>query len=96
MKYCGLFNILKCCLAKYSPIIPIVNNCTPEKMAIIDAKNGKPGTGDPSIKNLPRTKNNTHSPKNEKTKPIMLAICNGITLKPVIILNPCCTNLLNV
>ena len=68
IKYCGLFNILKCCLAKYSPIIPIANNCAPEKIEIIDAKKGKPGTGDPCKKKRTETKNNTPRPKTAKKK----------------------------
>ena len=53
IKYCGLLSILKCCLARYSPIIPIANNCAPENMAMIEAKNGNPGTGEPSRKSAP-------------------------------------------
>ena len=65
-------------------------------LEIIEAKNGNPGTGEPSKKKRPRTNNNTPNPKNAKIKPIILAICNGIILKPVIIFNPCCTNFPNV
>ena len=48
-------------------------------MAMIEAKNGNPGTGEPSKKKRPMTNDNTPNPKNAKIKPIILAICNGIT-----------------
>ena len=42
--------------ARYSPIMPNANNCTPEKIEIIEARKGNPGTLPPSIKYRPITK----------------------------------------
>jgi hypothetical protein len=48
--YDGFSMVRKCIRARYSPKIPSANSCTPEKIAITEARNGKPGTL------LPRTK----------------------------------------
>ena len=40
----------KCIRARYSPMTPIENNCIPEKIAIVDARNGNPATGVPFAK----------------------------------------------
>ena len=45
----------KCMRARYSPMIPRANNCAPENSAMIEARNGKPGTGCPCRKYRPRT-----------------------------------------
>ena len=34
----------KCMRARYSPMMPSANSCAPEKIAITEARNGKPGT----------------------------------------------------
>src|SRR5437867_2061664 len=42
--YVGRCIMRKCIRAKYSPIIPSANSCPPEKMAITEARKGKPAT----------------------------------------------------
>ena len=74
----------KCMRARYSPMIPRANSCAPENNAMIEARNGKPGTGSPCMKYRITTYASTKNPNNVKTNPIMLAICKGIVLKPVI------------
>jgi hypothetical protein len=36
--------VRRCIRARYSPMIPRAKSWTPEKIATMDAKNGKPGT----------------------------------------------------
>ena len=74
IRYCGLSIARKYILAKYSPIIPIANNCTPEKIAIIDAKNGNPCTGVPTNRYCTTTYIRIDNPKNAKINPSILAI----------------------
>ena len=75
----------KCIRARYSPMIPRANNCAPENTAMIDARNGKPGTGLPLIKYLTITNASVNNPNKVKLNPITLANCSGNTLNPVII-----------
>lgn len=67
-------------------MIPKVNNCAPEKMAIIEAKKGNPATDVPTVKRTKRTYASIPMPKSVNKKPIRLARRKGVTAKPVIIL----------
>jgi N-acetyl-anhydromuramyl-L-alanine amidase AmpD len=42
-------------LARYSPMMPSENICTPAKIEMIEARNANPGTTAPWIKYLPNT-----------------------------------------
>ena len=71
--YVGFPIIRKCMRAKYSPIIPSVTNCTPEKIAIVAAKKGKPGTESPVRSGRATTKISTASPNAAVANPKILA-----------------------
>ena len=73
-------------LPKYSPITPSANNCTPEKMEIIDAKKGNPGKFVPSLKYLTNTYTNSNVPNPVNMKPNKLARRSGSELNAVVIL----------
>ena len=74
-------------LARYSPMTPRAKRLAPEKMAMMEARNGKPGTTLPWIINRTTTYRKTATPNRVRAKPIMLAICSGHTLNPVIMFN---------
>jgi len=48
--YAGRSITRKCIRARYSPKMPIAKSCAPEKMAIAEARNAKPGTTPPSLR----------------------------------------------
>jgi len=64
--------VLEYNLPKYSPIIPMANSCAPEKIAMIDAKNVKPGTAPPLVKYLIKTYIRTTTPNRMDRNPIPL------------------------
>ena len=39
--------------SSYSPMMPSAKSCAPEKMAMIDARNGKPGNAPPVDRSTP-------------------------------------------
>jgi len=61
-------------------MIPSAKSCAPEKIAITDARNGKPGTTLPWITQRPITHASTAKPNSVKPKPTRLAICSGNVL----------------
>ena len=65
----GFEILLVCIFDRYSPKTPSVSNWTPEKIEIIDAKNGKPGTGLEKNRDLIKTYNNNPNPNTEKANP---------------------------
>jgi hypothetical protein len=75
----------KCIRERYSPMTPREKSCTPEKIAMIEARKGKPA-GLPSTTARTTTQMSTAIPKAITEKPATLATCSGRTLKPVIML----------
>ena len=59
---------------------------------MIEARNGKPGTGLPWNRKRPKTYINTRPPKAAIASPRRLVACSGNTEKPVIMLIACVTS----
>src|SRR5262249_6740516 len=53
--YTGRSMERKCTRARYSPMMPRAKSCAPEKIAMIDARKGKPGTLPPAAMKRPMT-----------------------------------------
>ena len=58
-------------------MIPSAKSCAPEKIAIIEARNGKPGTALPCDEVAHDHEHEQPTPKSVKAKPTRLAICSG-------------------
>ena len=65
-------------------MIPSAKSCAPEKIAMIAARNAKPGTALPLIRKLAPTLARIEMPNITRANPIKLAICSGNVLNPVI------------
>ena len=62
-----------CMRPRYSPRMPSANNCAPEKMAMIEARNGKPATVVPLMRNRPSTYASTARPNSVNVNPTSVA-----------------------
>src|SRR3954463_2172827 len=95
-KYGGRSMLRRCTRARYSPMMPSANSCTPEKIAMTEARKGKPGTPPSLVRYTAMTYTRTPKPKSEKQKPSTAASRSGSVVKPVTMLSACMTSLRSV
>jgi hypothetical protein len=79
----------KCIFAGYSPITPNTKSCAPEKMAMVAARNGNPGTLPPAKTYRMMTYERTTTPNSAAAKPAEFAAHRGQIEKPVIMSTAC-------